>query len=279
MTFVKEYFRAIDLLKQSGHWSNSAGDFLPLALANWSHRPVCIYSSRPEQPVIEIQPTLCPPTEENSICLAYMSSGGISNHYDRCKKNPIEYLDKMLLDNGQEQKQMANGQKQSQNGDGDNENSLSSFAADIISTPNGENVSEQEILVDLNTSNEPDICPDGTKPDEDDGVGDYDAPTWQFTAELYEADQNSISLEEFFWENNLEDIDISTSDLNISSDINTSTADINMPDNDSSPKQATPRKAAKYLTQVTKKLTRKRTATPEAWKKCKKKTKIDWLRI
>ena len=74
VTFVKEYFRAIDLLKQSGYCSNSAGDFLPLALANWSHRPVCIYSSRPEQPVIEIQPTLCPPTEEDSICLAYMSS-------------------------------------------------------------------------------------------------------------------------------------------------------------------------------------------------------------
>ena len=54
-------------LKQSGYWSDSAGCFLPLALASWSHRPVCIYSSRLEQPVIEIQPTLCPPTEEDSI--------------------------------------------------------------------------------------------------------------------------------------------------------------------------------------------------------------------
>ena len=40
-----------------------------------------------------------------------------------------------------------------------------------------------------------------------------------------------------------------------------------MPDNDSSPKQATPRKAAKYVTPVKKKLTRKRKATPETWKK------------
>ena len=85
VTFAKEYFRALDLLKQSGYWSNSPGDFLPLALANWSHRPVCIYSSRPEQPVIDIQPTLCSPTEEDSICLAYMSSEGISDYYDGAK--------------------------------------------------------------------------------------------------------------------------------------------------------------------------------------------------
>ena len=89
---------------------------------------------------------------------------------------------------------------------------------------NGEKVSEQEILVYLSTYNEQDVCPDGTKPDEDDEVGDNNTPTWQFTAELYEADQDSIFLEEFFGENNLEDVDISTSDLNISSsDIKTST--------------------------------------------------------
>ena len=88
------------------------------------------------------------------------------------KKGPILDLDQMLLDNGQEQEHMTNGQKQNQNGDGDNENSQSSFAADIISTPNGEKVSEQEILVYLSTFNEQEICPDGTKPDEDDEDGD-----------------------------------------------------------------------------------------------------------
>ena len=52
LIFLKEHFKEIDVLKQNGYWLCRAGDFLPLALANWSHRPVCIYSSRPEQPVI-----------------------------------------------------------------------------------------------------------------------------------------------------------------------------------------------------------------------------------
>ena len=54
-----------------------------------------------------------------------MSSGDISDYYDGCKKCPIQDLDQMLLDNGQEQEHMTNGQKQNQNGDGDNENSQS----------------------------------------------------------------------------------------------------------------------------------------------------------
>ena len=140
VTLIKEYFRALDLLKQSGYWSNSAGDFLPLALANWSHRPLCIYSSRPEQPVIETQPTLCPPTEEDSICLAckhviwrYFRSLGrvqkVSNR--RSRPNTIRHWPGARAD-----AKWPETKKQT-DGDGDNENSHSSFAADIISTPNG----------------------------------------------------------------------------------------------------------------------------------------------
>ena len=76
--FLKAYFREIDILRQNGYWSNRAGDFLPLALANWSQRSVRIYSSKPEQPVFEIQPTLGSRIDTEPICLAYTSPPGIS---------------------------------------------------------------------------------------------------------------------------------------------------------------------------------------------------------
>ena len=45
LTFLKEYFKEVDVLRQDGYWSNRAGDFLALALANWSHRPVSIFQA------------------------------------------------------------------------------------------------------------------------------------------------------------------------------------------------------------------------------------------
>lgn len=83
---MKAYFKQIETLRQNGYWSNRAGDFLPLALVNWSHRTVRIYSSKPEQPVIEVQPTLGHLVESEPVCLAYISSPGISEHYDGCIK-------------------------------------------------------------------------------------------------------------------------------------------------------------------------------------------------
>ena len=34
LTFIKSYCQEIDVLEQTGYWSNKAGDFLPLALSN-----------------------------------------------------------------------------------------------------------------------------------------------------------------------------------------------------------------------------------------------------
>ena len=121
LIFLKEYFKEIDVLKQNGYWSSRAGDFLPLALANWSHRQVCIYSSRPEQPVTEIQPTLGSVVEDERICLAYTSSPGVSEHYDGCIKCPMTDLDQLLLDEGQKQDHMTDCQTQIQNEDQGNE--------------------------------------------------------------------------------------------------------------------------------------------------------------
>ena len=45
LAFIKSYCKEIEVLKQNGYWSTKAGDFLPLALANWSKRPVRIYTS------------------------------------------------------------------------------------------------------------------------------------------------------------------------------------------------------------------------------------------
>ena len=86
LAFIKSYCKEIEVLKQNGYWSTKAGDFLPLALANWSKRPVRIYTSKQDQPIIEIQPTLGPVCNTELITLAYTSSPGFAEHYDACRK-------------------------------------------------------------------------------------------------------------------------------------------------------------------------------------------------
>ena len=86
LTFIKSYCQEIDVLKQTGYWSNKAGDFLPLPLSNWSKRPVRIYTSKHDKPIIEIQPTLGPVCNTTPLILAYTSSPGFAEHYDACRK-------------------------------------------------------------------------------------------------------------------------------------------------------------------------------------------------
>ena len=50
---IKSYCKVIDMLEQNGYWSTKARDFLPLALANWSIRPVRIETSKQDQPIIK----------------------------------------------------------------------------------------------------------------------------------------------------------------------------------------------------------------------------------
>ena len=73
------------MLKQNGYWSTKARDFLPLALANWSKRPVQIHTSKQDEPIIEVQSTLGSVCNTVPITLAYTLSTGFAVHYDACK--------------------------------------------------------------------------------------------------------------------------------------------------------------------------------------------------
>ena len=43
-------------LWQRGKWPNDAADFLPLALADWTQRPVRIFTSNKQRPVFDVKP-------------------------------------------------------------------------------------------------------------------------------------------------------------------------------------------------------------------------------
>lgn len=43
-------------LRQSGKWTNDAADCLPLALADWTQRPVRIFTSNQQKPVFDVMP-------------------------------------------------------------------------------------------------------------------------------------------------------------------------------------------------------------------------------
>ena len=85
-SFLLDYMMEIEELKNSGYWSNTAADFLPLALSNMYLRDVRIYSNKSDQPIIEITPTLGTKEEAEPICLSYISLPNIIEHYDGCKK-------------------------------------------------------------------------------------------------------------------------------------------------------------------------------------------------
>ena len=74
LEFVSQYCWEIEQLKSDGYWSNKAGDFLPLALSNWSKRRVVIYTSKLGQPIIDIHPTVA----------SSMIGTEVSEHYDAC---------------------------------------------------------------------------------------------------------------------------------------------------------------------------------------------------
>ena len=81
LEFVSQYCREIEQLKSDGYWSNKAGDFLPLALSNWSKRRVVIYTSKPDQPIIDIHPTAASSMIGTEVIpLAYTSAPGVSEH-------------------------------------------------------------------------------------------------------------------------------------------------------------------------------------------------------
>lgn len=238
--FLKAYFREIDILRQNGYWSNRAGDFLPLALANWSQRTVRIYSSKPEQPVIEIQPTLGSRVETEPICLAYTSSPGISEYYDGCIKcsrdNQILSNETQPLDQVDEGQLPA--QNRFQNESGDN-GILTAVEISITEADADPNVCSTDIYETVIPGNNANKLTDAIRP--------------EFTAEpLHVQPDNEFPIQKPCKSNAECNSRISNEHI-------------------CSPKKVTPRKAAKYITPVKRKLVRKRKSTPENWKKSVRK--------
>ena len=109
LEFVSQYCWEIEQRKSDGYWSNKAGDFLPLALLNWSKRRVLIYTSKPDQPIIDIYPTVVSSMIGTEvISLAYTSAPGVSKHYDGCRK--MTALDPMSSDQNTGEDQILNSQ-------------------------------------------------------------------------------------------------------------------------------------------------------------------------
>ena len=74
----------IEMIRQPGQWNSQANDILPFALANYSNRRVKIFSSRRNQPVINVRPST-PHSIFQPICLALLAPPiGIPEHYDGC---------------------------------------------------------------------------------------------------------------------------------------------------------------------------------------------------
>ena len=75
------YQSVVDYLRQDGHWSVSLGDTLPSAGANLYKSQVHIYSSKPTQSVIALQPTFPGITADKTFTFAYIAIRG-KEHYE-----------------------------------------------------------------------------------------------------------------------------------------------------------------------------------------------------
>ena len=70
-------------LRQSGKWTNDAADFLPLALADWTQRPIKIFTSNQQRPVFDVLPTShVGINHQNAITLGFLQC--YPEHYDAC---------------------------------------------------------------------------------------------------------------------------------------------------------------------------------------------------
>jgi len=69
-------------LRQTGIWSTDLGDVLPLATANTLQIEILIYTSRRNNHIIQIQPSLA--SIKDKVTLAYLATKGFE-HYDICK--------------------------------------------------------------------------------------------------------------------------------------------------------------------------------------------------
>ncbi|MCG8048777.1 MAG: OTU family ubiquitin thioesterase, partial [Candidatus Thiodiazotropha endolucinida] len=81
----ENYGKMIDILGHNGIWNVEMSDVLPLATANMLQKNITIYSSRLNNPIINVVPNLGTPveTDTTNIKLAYMAVPGFE-HYDSC---------------------------------------------------------------------------------------------------------------------------------------------------------------------------------------------------
>ena len=109
LEYVSQYCWEIEQLKSDGYWSNKAGDCPPLVLSNWSKQRVAIYTSKPDQPIIDIHPTVASSMIGTEvISLAYTPAPYVSEHYDVCRK--MTALDPMSSDQNTGEYQILNSQ-------------------------------------------------------------------------------------------------------------------------------------------------------------------------
>ena len=80
-----QYVESVNNLKKDGVWNVALSDILPLATANYLKRRITIYTSKLNNPVIQIVPDLhtCDPSP--MIYLCYLAMPGLE-HYDACFK-------------------------------------------------------------------------------------------------------------------------------------------------------------------------------------------------
>lgn len=117
--FLNYYLSEIESMKQDGYWSAKAGDFLPLALSNSSRRPVKIFTSKEDKPVIEIQPTIKSLASQEPIILAYISCPGVLEHYDACEMKSGSDVSEEPITTGNSQESSEDTEKTQKTGLGD----------------------------------------------------------------------------------------------------------------------------------------------------------------
>ncbi|WAR27356.1 LOW QUALITY PROTEIN: SLA1-like protein [Mya arenaria] len=83
--FVCEYLSEIEHLKEDGYWSNRVADLLPLALTNYATCTLTLFTSKPDQPKIIIEPNLVGNVDNRNLNLAYISIPSVLEHYDACR--------------------------------------------------------------------------------------------------------------------------------------------------------------------------------------------------
>ena len=88
------FVKMIEKIKEDGTWNNEMSDFIPLCLANIFQRPIRVFSSRPFQPVFDIEPDLVASVTESPILIARMAIHG-TDHYEAAKKKVLSHEKEM----------------------------------------------------------------------------------------------------------------------------------------------------------------------------------------